>query len=170
MEFQITEDEKRELLKSYKIPMIDASTNYWFVRTSAGEHFEDFYFGEYIAIGWDKLNDLDALKCSTKDQIKDEVIKLYSDDSRPGNTAAQILRFVNDVKPGDYILIPNASCERIAIGLVTSDVYLYEPTEQDKWDVLFDGIELDFLKRRNVQWITKAPLRRSQLVYCIIDI
>ena len=109
MEFQITELEKRELLKTCGIPIIDDSTNYWFVRTSAGEHFEDFYFGEYIAIGWDKLNDIESLKCSTKEKLKDDVIKLYSDDSRPGNTAAQILKFVNDMKIGDYILIPNAS-------------------------------------------------------------
>ena len=170
MEFQITELEKRELLKTCGIPIIDDSTNYWFVRTSAGEHFEDFYFGEYIAIGWDKLNDIESLKCSTKEKLKDDVIKLYSDDSRPGNTAAQILKFVNDMKIGDYILIPNASCERIAVGLVISDVYLYEPTEQDKLDILFDGVELDFLKRRNVQWITKAPLRRCQLDPMLVPI
>lgn len=170
MDFQITESEKKELLKIYDIPIIDDSINYWFVRTSAGEHFEDFYFGEYIAIGWDKLNNLDTLKCTTRESLKDDVIKLYSDDARPGNTAAQILRFVNDIKIGDYILIPNASCERIAIGLVTSDVYLYKPTAQEELDALFDGIELNFLKRRNVKWITKSPLRRCQLDPMLIPI
>lgn len=163
MDFHLTDEELEELLKAYNVPVIKDSINYWFVRTSAGEHFEDFYFGHYIAIGWDKLNNLEKLKASTRDQLKEEVSKLYKDDSRPGNTASQILKFVNDVKIGDYILIPNASCERISIGIVTSDVYLYEPTDQDLFDILFDGTEIDFLKRRNVKWITKHPLRRWEL-------
>ena len=170
MNLDLTNDEIKELLSANNIPIINSETNYWFVRTSAGKHFEDFYFGQYIAIGWDKLNDLDALKTTTKDQLKDTVIKLYPDDSRPGNTASQILRFINEIKIGDYILIPNESCERISIGLVSSDVYLYQPTEQDKLDELFDGIEIDFLKRRNVKWITESPLRRWQLDPMLIPI
>lgn len=171
MKFNLSDSEKRELLNAYSVPIIDNDTNYWFVRTSAGERFEDFYFGQYIAIGWDKLNDLEALKYSTKEQVKDSVAKLYrDDDSRPGNTAAQILKFVNEVKVGDYILIPNASCERIAIGLITSDVYLYQPTEQDKFNELLDGVEINFLKRRNVRWITSKPLRRFELDPMLIPI
>ena len=59
MNLDLTNDEIQELLAANNIPIINDETNYWFVRTSAGKHFEDFYFGQYIAIGWDKLNDLE---------------------------------------------------------------------------------------------------------------
>ena len=48
MNLDLTNDEIQELLAANNIPIINDETNYWFVRTSAGKHFEDFYFGQYI--------------------------------------------------------------------------------------------------------------------------
>lgn len=126
MAIEFTKDEILEVLKLNDIPIIDNNVNYWFVRTNGGEKFEDFYFGHYIAIAWDKLNDLELLKRSSENSIKDSVKVSYPDEAKPGYIASNISRFVNKMQLDDYVLVPNSSCERIAIGKITSDVYVHE--------------------------------------------
>ena len=130
-------DETLNILTTCGIPVIDPSTNYWFIRTNGGDNFENFYFGQYVAIGWDKIDDLDFIKHCSLNDLKDEIIESYPDDSKPGSTASQIMRFVNDMKIGDYVLVPGANCDRIAIGQITSDPYIYEASDQERIDVMF---------------------------------
>lgn len=170
MNEQLTQLEAEILLSNASIPVINSDVNYWFVRTSGGENFENFYFGKYIAIGWDKLNDISTMKAEQQEALKNRVEELYPDDTKPGSTASQIIRFVCDMKSGDYVLIPGANCDRIAFGIITSDAYVYEPTDEEKFDALFDGYEINFLKRRNVEWITSSPFDRSELDPLLIPI
>ena len=170
MNENLTQLQAEQLLRQANIAVIDKNVNYWFVRTSGGENFENFYFGNYIAIGWDKLNNISDMKAEKSDSLKKQVEELYPDETKPGSTASQIIRFVCEMKPGDYILIPGTNCDRIAFGVITSDVYIYKPTQQEKFDALFDGAEIDFLKRRNVEWITPVPLDRSELDPLLIPI
>lgn len=170
MEEHLTRDQAEKLLSLAGIPVIGSNVNYWFVRTSGGENFENFYFGNYIAIGWDKLNDITTMKSQQHESLKKRVEELYPDDAKPGSTASQVIRFVCEMKEGDYVLIPGANCDRIAFGIITSDVYVYEPTDQEKFDAIFDGLEICFLKRRDVNWITAAPFDRSELDPLLIPI
>ena len=170
MKEQFSQLEIEALLKEAAIPIINNDVNYWFVRTSGGENFENFYFGEYIAIGWDKINDISAINETDQEHLKEHIEKLYPEDTKPGSTASQIIRFVSEMKCGDYVLIPGTNCDRIAFGIITSDVYIYEPTEKDKFDALFDGYEIEFLKRRKVKWITPSPFERSELDPLLIPI
>jgi len=158
-----TKDEAMLLLSCAEIPIINDFVNYWFIRTSGGDNFENFYFGNYVAIGWDEFDDLNMLKEVSHDTLKNQIENIYPEDTKPGSAASQIQRFVNEVKIGDYILIPGTNCDRIAFGVITSDVFLYEPTEQDKLDAIFDGIEPAFLKRRNVAWFADGPFTRNEL-------
>lgn len=170
MNGELTLLDAEKILSQANIPIIRDDVNYWFVRTSGGENFENFYFGNYIAIGWDKLNNLSDIEAETLDTLKSHVEKLYPDESKPGSTASQIIRFVREMKPGDYVLIPGANCDRIAFGIITSQAYVYEPTQQEKFDAIFDDTEINFLKRRNVEWITSAPFERSELDPLLIPI
>lgn len=160
------------ILNELKIPVIENDVNYWFIRTNSGDKFQDFYFGNYVAIGWDKFNDIDHIRNTKQEDLKFEIAHTYDkeDESRPGSVAAQIKNFVSEIKINDIILIPSSNCERIAFGRITSDAYLYEITDEDKIDMAFDDSEIDFLKRRNVKWITSSPLRRSQIDPLIIPI
>lgn len=168
MEF--TQDELMEILKRCDIPIISESVNYWFLRTSSGTNFENFYFGNYIAIGWDQINDIDSIQNLSFEDLKDCVDEFYPDESKPGSTASQIKKFVCEMKPGDYVMIPSANCDRIAIGIITSDAYLHTPTEQEEFDSLFDGIDIAYLKRRTVKWVTDKPFERAELDPLLIPI
>lgn len=168
---QMTTDEAKALLAQANIPIIDDNTNYWFVRSSGGDNFENFYFGNYIAIGWDRFNDLEILKNCSHDVLRTKIEEVYPNDAKPGSTASQIIRFVSKMKPGDYVLIPGANCDRIAFGKITSDVYIYELTDEDKIDLMFDeDAQIDFRKRRNIEWITSAPFNRSEIDPMLIPI
>lgn len=156
-------NETLEILTACDIPIIDPSTNYWFIRTNGGDNFENFYFGQYVAIGWDKIDDVNFIKDCLINDLKDKIIELYPEDTKPGSTASQIMRFVNNMKIGDYVLVPGTNCDRIAIGQITSDVYIYETTEQEQIDAMFFDEEVSYLKRRNVKWIAKRPFERYEL-------
>ncbi len=170
MNEQMTISEAEEILSSAGIPIIPSNANYWFVRTSGGENFENFYFGNYIAIGWDKLNNLSAINDSSHELLKSQIEEYYPNDTKPGSTASQIARFVTEMKPGDYVLIPGANCDRIAFGMITSDAYIYTPTPADIINAMFGESEIEFLKRRNVEWITPAPFDRSEIDPMLIPI
>lgn len=159
------------ILEELNIPVIENDVNYWFIRTNSGDKFQDFYFGNYVAIGWDKFNNIEHIRNTKQDDLKLEIARAYNEDeSRPGSVAAQIKNFVNEIKINDIVLIPSSNCERIAFGRITSDAYLYEITDEDKMDMAFDDSEIDFLKRRDVEWITPSPLRRHQIDPLIIPI
>lgn len=55
-----------------KVDHVEKKTNYWFIRTDHGKHFEDFTKGEYIAIGWDYFT-LDELQRNDKEYIKRKI-------------------------------------------------------------------------------------------------
>ena len=167
---QFTSEEAKSILQKANIPIIEDNVNYWFVRTSGGENFESFYFGNYIAIGWDKFNDLHEIQTMEHDTLRKQIEIVYPDDTKPGSTAAQIIKFVSGMKIGDYILIPGTNCDRIAFGRITSDAYIYELTEQDKIDALYGEYEAEFLKRRDVEWLTSSPFSRSEIDPMLIPI
>ncbi len=168
---QITINEAKMLLSQANIPIINDNANYWFVRTSGGDNFENFYFGNYIAIGWDEFNDLEMLRDCPHDVLRTRIEEVYPNDAKPGSTASQIIRFVSQMRLGDYVLIPGANCDRIAFGKITSDVYIYELTDEDKMDLLFgEETQIDFRKRRDVEWITSSPLNRSEIDPLLIPI
>lgn len=169
-QMNFTNEELIKLFSKQKLPIITSNINYWFIRTSGGENFENFYFGNYVAIGWDEINDLNDITNLNFDDLKKTVEELYPEDTRPGSTAAQIRKFVCEINIGDYILIPGYNCDRIAIGIVTSEAYVYEPTEQQKIDSMFDGDEITFRKRHNVSWIADRPFDRYELDPMLIPI
>ena len=80
------------------------------------------------------------------------------------------MRFVNDMKIGDYVLVPGANCDRIAIGQITSEPYIYKASEQERIDVMFFDGEISYLKRRNVKWIANRPFERRELDPMLIPI
>lgn len=158
-----------QLFSELNITTIDDNTNYWFIRTDSGNKFEDFYFGNYVAIGWDKFNDIEYIKNTKHDDLKFEVEKQYPEEKKPGSIAGQLHKFVNDIKIGDFVLIPSANCDRIAFGKITGNVEIYEPTYEEKLDAECDEVELDYFKRRSVKWFEK-PYTRYEIDKLILPI
>lgn len=152
---------------TYTIKELSNDKNYWFFRTNAGLYYADFALNNYIGLGWDKISDLSMFKVTNEDEEKElkETIKTlvsqkYPDDNRAGLTAGQIIKFVNEMKIGDIVIIPDAGSHSISIGIVESDVYLQETFNPSSLDELEEENlgykQCPYIKRRNIKWITSA--------------
>lgn len=152
------------LLSQLGIPVISESRNYWFLRTQGGTYFDDFFFGGYVAIEWEEINDLAMIKDPDKSEsLKKIISEKYPDCKQPGSALANLQKFVISFKKGDIVIIPNEQSKILAFGEILSDeVYLYE---QDPFEAFLsnddDNAKTMLTKRRDVRWI--KHVKRSDL-------
>ena len=145
-----------------ELPVLDSTIDYWLVRANSGEYYTDFNLNGYIGIGWNEItlkdiqdsdNDSNKLKNILKDKLT------FSDDEEPsenkyGITAGQLLRFVNNIKKNDIVVVPSEGSERFLVGKVTGP--LYELTEQQIEEYKNDEIShhrSNYAKRWKVHWL-----------------
>lgn len=132
---------------------ISEQRNYWFVRTQGGEFYEDFSFGNFISIGYDKilLSDITEAKNSPSptEFLAEKVRKFYEDNGTPTHTANQILKFVYEIKKGDIVLIPSVSSSEIRFGEVV-ETPLYLKSDSNDFD------NCTFQKRKKIKWLKKV--------------
>lgn len=149
--------------QTLKVKEIPTNQQYWFFRTEAGSYYPDFYFNDYIAYGWDDFTNIEDLKEALhsdekKTLLKEEFKKKYPDEKREGLAINQMLLFIDTMKIGDIVLIPSAGGDQLAIGVIKSDVYIYDNKSSEDIDDILDDEErgyksCPYLKRRNIQWI-----------------
>ncbi|WP_415337139.1 hypothetical protein [Clostridium perfringens] len=99
--------ESIKLLKSLGVDVVSSERKYWFLRTQNGTYYDEFKAYNFIGIEWDKLVDFNSIRDMSKDQLKEHIIEKDSSIERPGYVASQILRFCNEIRKGDIVLIPN---------------------------------------------------------------
>ena len=168
-----------EVVKMLGIKVISDNRNYWLVRTDGGKYFNDFFFDEYIAIGWNKIN-LSEIDQGNKKQTKEKIEELYPEQKRSGLIAGQLLRFVKEMKKGDIVLVPDKDSRFVAFGeIIEENVYIENTNAQEEdedlivdpgEEIIGDDCEEDedsddceededivetclFQKRRKVKWI-----------------
>jgi restriction system protein len=111
--------------------MYDASPTIWGIHAGrTGDADALFLKKKCIAIGWDKMGDLAALK-SDREAFKVRLTECYP-DSKPGaipTNAGQMFRFVHEMKPGDLIAYPAKAQRQIHIGRVEGP-YHYDPATE----------------------------------------
>lgn len=141
------------------IKNLDTSINYWLVRTSDGENYDEFVADNFIAIGWNEISDLDLIRDSISDESKREHLKetiitiLKQPDEKENKKQAGLIlnymdKFVNVMNINDIVLIPSKGSNLIEFGIIESDPYIY-----DKKLFSPEDNECDFVKRRKVKWI-----------------
>ncbi|MBU5451290.1 hypothetical protein [Acetivibrio sp. MSJd-27] len=157
-----------KILKDNGVEIVTEEINYWFVRTNAGRYFQRFFYENYIAIGWDEISDIDFIKNNNPDELKKVVENIYPKEreKRPGLITTYLKQFVEKMNINDIILIPSENSNTILFGKITSDVYLYEPTDIERASFKEDNIEI-LHKRRNVEWLTLPKSKCSLDPYLI---
>lgn len=163
MDFLTIQNEQKELqdiTNALGIVEIDPNRNYWLVRTQAGEYFDEFYFDEFIAIGWDDI-DSSLVKIGDLDKIKEQVSRKYPSESRPGHVAGVLSRFVIQMKKGDIVIIPSKESQYVAFGEILDD----ETYTADVDPLSLDEIDskCPFIKRRKVKWLKHIPREKLDL-------
>lgn len=156
-------------VRDLNIPIV-GDRHYWFVRTTGGIHYEDFIGHDYIAIGWDYIS-VEYFRTNSEDTVKRKIeqcekelpAEASANDADGGKARKQavtmiynkVSRFVNEFQEGDVVLVPSKNSERLAIGVVISNVY-----EDDSYLTTFyknnpntEVTPCPYQKRRNVRWI-----------------
>jgi restriction system protein len=122
------------------------------VRADFGKFTNHFLNGNYIAIGWLSGHDLSTV--STREEIYPLYRADHPDDTGNvviGQQVGQIVRFLLEIKEGDYVITPSRDTEYIYYGIVDiTPSYFYSDGE--------DGCP--FLHRRKIKW-HKHPVQRS---------
>lgn len=165
-------EEILEISDQIGLNKIDSERNYWLVRSRGGQYFDEFYFENFIAIGWNRASDIKAIE-QGKIDLKTEIGEHYPNEKRPGYVANQIIRFVNEMKSGDIVLTPNKDSKFVAFGEIIEDdayiediddaILLEEQCELSGADLVEENEELQcpYIKRRRVRWI--KTIKRSKL-------
>lgn len=99
------------------IPVIDTNARFWMIRTKQGVFYDEFVANEFIAIGWNYLNQ-NNLKNLSKDanaHLKDTIARVYN-EKMPQTPINKCKRFVYEIQSGDYIVIVGS--ENITFAIV----------------------------------------------------
>lgn len=149
------------------VPKIDSDSTYWLVRTDGGKYYDDFFKNNYIGIRWNKIS-LSFLKnnVNNSEHIIKKLSEEYTIDSHGEpykkqtytSWANQLVRFVDEIKENDTILIPNSGSKKFMVGYVVGETF--EEKENDdssneKSDLIIDDEYpiSNFNKRYRIEWI-----------------
>lgn len=137
-------------------------SNVWLVRPEPHNinRITEFRDNNIIAIGWPNLDDLSHCSRETiKAKLKEPPYEYKS--LKLGNAYATIDIFVNKMRVGDLVLVPNGS--DIYFGKITSDYF---------YDRKFSSGQMGYPHQRNIDWLSNVsrtdlsmPLRKSLKVH-----
>lgn len=130
-----------------KIPNISVERNYWLVRTSGGVWYDEFSNDNFIGINW---NELTEKHCKTDNRTEAEVIisNNYPESKQPGKIIKNIIKFYQEIKIGDVVMIPDENSKKINFGIISGEDVYEITVSQTKID---EGY-CPFKKRRKVSW------------------
>lgn len=134
-----------------KIPNISVERNYWLVRTSGGVWYDEFSNDNFIGINW---NELTKKHCKTDNRTEAEAIISYNypESKQPGKIIKNIIKFYQEIKTGDVVMIPDENSKKINFGIVTGEKVYETTVSQTKID---EGY-CPFKKRRKVSWVKEV--------------
>lgn len=110
----------QRFIDSIEIPQINPDTNFWLVRTKQGFFYDEFIKENFIALGWNIITQERIRNNKTKDDEKlifEEIKKNYKGTKQPGRVYNKCVRFVEDIRENDIIMIPSANSKKISFAL-----------------------------------------------------
>lgn len=145
-----------ELKKLLNIETISSNRKYWMVRAGVeGVFFNEFYTRKFIGINVPSGDDLDLLKKSNFEELKEIIAKETPKEIKNiGHLATKVYNFFNEIKKGDIIVMPSYRKERIAFGVVEDEKVILDTSLQ-----LNESIKASIKdnpipdKRMNVRWV-----------------
>lgn len=142
-----------EVFNEYNLdlPNIPTDRKYWLVRTAGGTLYDEYLNDEFIAIGWNKLDNKEYCESVNKEAAIKILKEHYSENKQHSLILNNINRFFNKMKVGDIVLLPSTSSREIAFCEITSDVYIHRSSEEYKNDK-----KCQYIKRRKIRVLKKV--------------
>ena len=127
--------------------MANNETTVWGIHAGKTGDAENLFLKhKYIAIGWEKVGDLNKLPAD-REAYKSKVIECYP-GKKPGSipgSAGQLFRFVNEMKEGDIVAYPSKRDRQVHIGRIVGP-YKYDPS-----------LEQSYPNLRKIDWLISVP-------------
>jgi hypothetical protein len=143
-----------------EIRRVPDNRSYWFVRTYSGQTFDDFIESGYIGIGLNNVP-LKLIEESSWEGKKSKQPLLNYISNNTGykgkeatKWAHQLMYFYHDMKIGDYVLIPSTNSDKLAIGEITSDLFVITDRRTFYFEKHYEPYPE---KRRRVNWLSVKP-------------
>lgn len=139
--FSATKKQYEEIIKMRE-KVEPSDIKFWiYAPGEKAKKWDSFYNKGIMAIGWDKLGDLNNFE--SREQIQEELKSKYKFDKEPYNNSLACFEFWKTVKKGDIIISKRGKTEYIGYGIVESDYYFNESTDNYK-------------SQRKVKWVKKG--------------
>lgn len=149
----------------FKPVNIPSSTNFWLVRTKGGRFYNDFCIQNFIALGWNIIDqdtlydDFDEGQEESEQILKEEVLIKYKGNKRPGYPVNQSRTFMYEMQPNDFVVIPGLDDKPVLFGKLLhyyeDSSYTYEKEISFLNDIppVGEPIDCPYKKRWKVQWL-----------------
>lgn len=142
----------RTILKQNNFPVVDIDNNrrYWFIRTSGGTYFNEFYNEGFVGIGHE---DVPCVSVENRTpELIEQIKKTHKQSTRILN---QVYTFCKELKKGDIVIIPSYSSAMFSFGIIQDDdIYV---KEIDSNNILG---KCPYSRRRKTTWIRNIPKGR----------
>lgn len=151
------------LISQFQPVEIPADTNFWLVRTKGGRFYNDFYLHNFIALGWNLIDEAFLVACpeheKVDERIKEQVELSYPRTKNVGYPINQSRTFISEMKPGDFIIIPAFDDKPVVFGRL---IQYYEDNTKEVSDEqsflkdlppLGEDIDCPYKKRWKVEWV-----------------
>lgn len=156
------------VLNSVEIPSIGPDVNFWMIRSKGGYFYKEYITKQFIALGWNYIDKSTSFQSDNLSVLKDGIKERYG-DKVPQTSINKCRKFIEDVKEGDYLIIPNARSTEITIGIVGE--YYEEETLDYLTEVItikkidnneFENgsVECPYKKRRNIKVLISVSGQR----------
>lgn len=154
-------------LNNVKIPDIPEETNFWLIRTMSGYYYDEFVREGYVALGWNIITKSTAFDRRNIENLKDQIKVMYN-DKRPGVAINKCIRFIHELKEGDYVLIPNAGSTKVTVGIL-EDYYEVKHDHTEEWSATekienkeseIGRIKCPYRKRRHMKVVMTITAQR----------
>lgn len=127
--------------------------NVWCVRAEFGKYSDNFRVGGFVALDYNIGEDYPV---GGAKEAFTEIYKKYNPDDKSnlviGQQVGQIMRFCEEIKPGDYIITPSANTDVLYYGIVENEPYCFLEKPADA---------CPYRHRRRVKWSNKTASRST---------
>lgn len=129
---------------------------------------DDFKKFNLVAIGWN----IGDLSNKSPDEIKTLLRQKYKNKQKSDNAYHQVIRFLSEIKVGDYVITHNYGERTYFLGKIASD-YRYDDKIKkvdDETDYYWDVRDVEWLMeipKNNLKKATQSTLRASLTVFNI---
>lgn len=148
-----------DAILAYDLRIIKDETRFWMIRTKKGYFYNEFISNDFVALAWNTITSVTDFSEANQEALKDQVLLDYEEIKRPTTVINKCESFIHDVKPGDYIVIPNAGSEYITIAIAgeyyEEESKTYEIEKEiiariEKKDVQINEVSCPYRKRRKI--------------------